>query len=130
MTSLELTSVYSHSALLCKAVMHTFVHSVSDFWNPSHIQSDPSVYSKRMGFVLHSISRQKNPNKTEKNPNNFTLVSDSSSNYMALPKYCQFCLQIAKTASAVLTCYEIQCGNHAHFFSLSVGVWQGQLTRS
>lgn len=51
---------------LSTAVMHTFVHSVSDFWNTSHIQSDPSFYRKRIGFILDSISREKN----KKSPKN------------------------------------------------------------
>lgn len=125
MTSLELTSVYSHSALLCKAVMHAFVHSVSDFWNPSCIQNDPSFYRKRMEFVLYPTSRQKKTQQQQKKPqknlNYFAQILDSS-NYITLPKYNQFCLQVAKIASAVLTCYKIPCGNHAHFFSLPVGI--------
>lgn len=51
---------------LSTAVMHTFVHSVSDFWNTSHIQSDPSFYRKRIGFILDSISREKNQKKPQK----------------------------------------------------------------
>lgn len=58
-TCLKLTSVYSHSALLCSAVRHTFVHSLSDFWNSSHIQNYTSFYRKKMRFTLYSLSRPK-----------------------------------------------------------------------
>lgn len=62
-TCLKLTSVYSHSALLCSAVWHTFVHSLSDFWNSSHIQNYTSFYRKKMGFTLYSLSRPKRSGK-------------------------------------------------------------------
>lgn len=105
--------MYSHSALLCSAAKRTFVHSLSDFWNPSHVQNDPSDL-----LSIYFLGQQ----DQEKKKSILEKYSDSSSNNSLIPIYIQSCLQIAKTARQSQPA--VGCRNHVGTMWKPCTVWQ------